>query len=479
MTSLVWFRSDLRCADNPALSWACRQGEDVIAVTFICEKQWQLHGLGPRKIQLLKNRMLMLKQELAEKNIPLLILSAATFRDCEATLQTLMTELNINIVSFNNEYEVNERHRDIRFSRWCADQQIAVNRFHDQCVIPPGEVKTGQGTPFKVFTPFKKAWLSHPQLDALYSTLPLPAPDTQKLNKELKQQLAAWQEKEAEADFIPDELWPVSEEAAHSQLNSFIEEQISDYKKLRDLPAVAGTSRLSFFLSLGILSPRQCMHMARSANNGRMAEGNEGITCWISELIWREFYRHLLVAFPDLCKHKAFKPDTENVAWRSSDKDFDAWCEGRTGVPIVDAAMKQLKEEGWMHNRLRMVTAMFLTKNLLIDWRRGEAFFNYWLVDADLAANNGGWQWSASTGADGAPYFRVFNPVSQSERFDSDGEFLARLLPELAKLPAKERHFPADKIRAQLGYPAAMVDLKASRQRAIDAFRQSAELSTS
>jgi len=475
MTSLVWFRSDLRTADNPALSWACRQGEDVVGICFICEQQWQQHGLGTRKIQLLKNRMLMLKTQLAEKNIPLLIIAANTFSGSVRILQQTITQLNVNTVSLNIEYEVNERHRDIEFSRWCKEQNIAVNRFHDQCIIPPGEVTTGQGTPFKVFTPFKKAWLSHPQLDALYSTLPLPAPDTQKTSAGLKKQLNSLQKQYDEPDFVPDSLWPTCEDTAHEQLNEFVDQHLSDYKNLRDIPSVNGTSRLSFFLSLGILSPRQCIHIARNANQGRLAEGNEGVSCWISELIWREFYRHLMVAFPQLCKHKAFKPETEAVKWRRSEKDFAAWCEGRTGVPIVDAAMKQLQEEGWMHNRLRMVTAMFLTKNLLIDWRRGEAFFNQWLVDADLASNNGGWQWSASTGADGAPYFRVFNPLSQSERFDADGEFIARMLPELSGLPAKERHFPTQKLRDQLNYPKAIVDLKTSRQRAIDAFRDAAD----
>ena len=472
MTALVWFRSDLRMADNPALSWACEQDNNVVGVCFITESQWQQHGLGPRKIQLLKNRMLMLKSELAEKNIPLLILNAGTYSASIKQLKNLISELQVQTVCFNNEYEVNERHRDISFSRLCAELGVTVNRFHDQCIIPPGEVTTRQDTPFKVFTPFKKAWLAHPQLDGHYSIRPLPAPAARKLSQTLKDQLRHCQDSTELPEFVPDALWPVSEESAHQALDNFVEQQLKDYKKQRDIPAINGTSRLSFFLSLGILSPRQCMHSARNANEGRLAEGNEGITCWISELIWREFYRHLLVAFPDLCKHKAFKPETEGVRWRRSEKDFNAWCEGRTGVPIVDAAMKQLQDEGWMHNRLRMIVAMFLTKNLLIDWRRGEAFFNYWLVDADLAANNGGWKWSASTGADGAPYFRVFNPVSQSERFDSEGEFIARMLPELAPLDAKERHFPAQKLRSTLKYPQAIVDLKASRQRAIDAFRE-------
>ncbi len=471
MTHLVWFRTDLRCADNPALSHACRQADAVVAVFFLTLAQWQQHGLGPRKIQLLNNRALTLQQELADRGIPLLILHGDTFSQSLQQLQTLCTDLAVKSVSFNSEYEVNERHRDIQFVHWCREQGTECNRFHDQCLLPPGAVETRQQLPFKVFTPFKKAWLplAERQLSA-----PLAAPALRpSLAPELQQKISHWQQAHPLPAMKPDPLWPVTEDAAHDKLEAFIADKITDYKSQRDIPSAPATSQLSFELSLGILSPRQCLYSAVQTNHGQLSGGNAGADGWISELIWREFYRHLLVAFPQLCKHRVFKEDTESVRWRSSEEDFRRWSEGRTGYPIVDAAIIQLRQSGWMHNRLRMISAMFLSKHLLIDWRRGEAFFNYWLVDADFASNNGGWQWSASTGADGVPYFRIFNPVTQSERFDAAGEFIATMLPQLASLPAASRHWPSPVERQLCDYPQPVVEHKLARQRALDAFKNS------
>lgn len=470
MTHLVWFRSDLRSRDNPALWHACKDPDNsVIGVVFTTRQQWQQHGLGERKMQLLENAMVALSAELEQINIPLLIIPADTFADCNRTLQRIIIQLNIRSVAFNIEYEVNERRRDIEFSRWCREQQVTVYKFHDQCIVPPGEVRTKQDLPFKVFTPFKRAWIQQAEN---HISPPLPKP--RQRNPEIQDALAGLASLQGNIPAtaaVADLLWPANEDEAHKRLNDFAAERGHAYKELRDLPARDATSRLSVYLSLGLISPRQCLHTALSHNKGRLTGNNPGFDTWISELIWREFYRHLLVAFPQLCKHKAFKPETEQVQWRNSESDFKAWCEGRTGYPIVDAAQKQLLAEGWMHNRLRMISAMFLTKHLLIDWRKGEAFFNQWLLDADLASNNGGWQWSASTGADGVPYFRIFNPTTQSQRFDADGEFIARYIPQLAGLPAAARHQPDSLQRKRCGYEAPIVEHKFARQRALDAFK--------
>ena len=468
MNRLMWFRSDLRVRDNPALWHACQQSQPVIGLYFICEQQWQKHGLGPRRINLMKARAQELKKQLAELNIPLIILAADDFTHSTDILKALISDLSIAAVNFNIEYEINERQRDYHVSRWLRDQQIEVNKFHDQCLLPPGDVRTKTDQPFRVFSPFKRAWL--PKADDAISA-PFGTPTALPQSAQALLRLLPADREPYQHTAQSDNLWSVDENNAHDKLERFIDEQIKAYKTLRDLPDTDATSRLSFELALGILSPRQCFYAAMQKNHGLLAGGNQGIDCWISELIWREFYRHLLVAYPELCKHRAFKPETEQLQWRQADEDFAAWCEGRTGYPIVDAAMKQLLEQGWMHNRLRMITAMFLTKHLLIDWRRGEAFFNYWLVDADLASNNGGWQWSASTGADGAPYFRIFNPTSQSEKFDADGRFIARMLPELAALPAPSRHNPDAFSRQQVGYPQPIVDHKAGRERALAAFK--------
>ncbi|MCA9299062.1 MAG: hypothetical protein KDA28_08350, partial [Phycisphaerales bacterium] len=266
-------------------------------------------------------------------------------------------------------------------------------------------------------------------------------------------------------DAIDPERWPAGEDEALRSLKSF-QRSIDDYGDARDRYAEDGTSRLSPHLAVGSISIRQCLHGAFDAG-GTLGLGNSGADVWIKELLWREFYRHLIVAEPRLSKSASMK--SVDVRWREDEAGFEAWSTGRTGIPIVDAAMRQLLETSWMHNRLRMVVAMFLTKNLLIDWRRGERFFMEHLIDGDLASNNGGWQWAASTGADAAPYFRVFNPVSQSRRYDPDGTFLRRFLPELKDVD--DPHDPADAARERCGYPRAIVDLKATRTRAIEAFR--------
>ncbi len=470
MTHLVWFRNDLRCADNPALWHACQNPDEaVLGVVYDTEAQWQQHGLGPRRIAFMRTAMLALQQQLAALNIPLLIIPASRFSECNRSLERLIIQLDIRSVSFNIEYEVNERHRDIEFTRWCRQQGIAVNKFHDQCVIPPGEVLTQQAQPFKVYTPFKRAWLN--RIDSFLRP-PLPAPQPRSAHPMLAQ-LAAVQTGFPQPQASHDDLWPSGETEAHARLQQFAAEHMVNYQAQRDFPALDTTSRLSPYLAIGVLSARQCLNEAILRNEGLLSGGKPGIDSWINELIWREFYRHLLVAFPDLCKHKAFRPETEAVPWRAHEGDFQAWCEGRTGYPIVDAAQRQLREQGWMHNRLRMISAMFLTKHLLIDWRKGETFFNEWLMDADLASNNGGWQWSASTGADGAPYFRIFNPTSQSQKFDPQGAFIARFVPELVTLNTKNRHDPDPLQRRRCQYPDVIVDHKFARQRALNAFKNS------
>lgn len=468
MTHLVWFRSDLRIHDNPALRAACQNSECVIGVSFLTPAQWQRHQLGPRRIQLIHNSLSALSDSLAPLQIPLLVMQADTYDDVVQCFAELLPALAIEQVFFNIEYEVNERKRDIAIRRLCQSLSIGVHHYHDQCVIPPGEVVTQQQQPFKVFSPFKRAWIAHyPQ----FQQAPLAAPNA--LSGGLSQAQSTYIEQHQQPlNVQQDDLWPCTEAAVHERCERFYECSVMHYHNQRDIPNLEATSRLSYALALGLISPRQCLYRAWQENEGRLSNGQPGVDIWISELIWREFYRHLLVAFPDLCKHRAFKPETEAVLWRDSELDFQAWCDGRTGYPLVDAAMLQLRECGWMHNRLRMVSAMFLTKHLLIDWRRGEAFFSQHLVDADLASNNGGWQWSASTGADGAPYFRIFNPTTQSERFDAEGHFIARYLPSLASIPARSRHNPNTAERLRYGYPAPIVEHRFARQRALDAFKQ-------
>ena len=238
----------------------------------------------------------------------------------------------------------------------------------------------------------------------------------------------------------------------------------SQYKERRDIPSINGTSTLSPYLAAGMISVRQCIACIR--HHVEDWRSNQ----WVTELIWREFYRYLIDLHPRLSQGKNFIQTSKPIPWENDDDQFQAWCEGNTGFPIVDAAMKQLVQTGWMHNRLRMVTAAFLTKILLIDWRRGEAFFMQHLLDGDYASNNGGWQWAASTGADAAPYFRIFNPTRQSERFDKEGLFLKKLLPALTPINHKSIHTPSTDARSAHGYPEPIIDYKWARQRALDSY---------
>jgi deoxyribodipyrimidine photo-lyase len=262
-------------------------------------------------------------------------------------------------------------------------------------------------------------------------------------------------------------LWPAGEDSARQRLNRFVAKPLFLYQAQRDFPALEGTSQLSPYLAAGMISARECFAAALIANNHELDMGNQGAVIWMSELIWRDFYKDILVAVPRVSMNKAFKPETEKLRWRYDEHQLIAWQEGKTGFPIVDAAMRQLNATGWMHNRLRMGVAMFFSKNLFFDWRIGEAYFMSRLIDGDLSANNGGWQWSASTGTDAAPYFRIFNPIRQSERFDPKGDFIRQYCPELASLSSKEIHEPTNR----LGYPKQIVNLEQSRKDAIAAFK--------
>ena len=259
-------------------------------------------------------------------------------------------------------------------------------------------------------------------------------------------------------------LYNVGEDYALNRLSKFTERKILDYKDTRDFPAIDGTSSLSPYLSSGIISGRQCLASALKFHS----EENIGVKTWVTEIIWREFYKYILFNFPRVSKNLSFSEKYDNFPWENNDNHFKAWTNGETGVPIIDAAMTQLNKTGWMHNRLRMIVAMYLTKNLLIDWRKGEKYFMKNLIDGDFASNNGGWQWSASTGVDAAPYFRIFNPITQSEKFDKDGIFIKKWLPKLS--PLEKVHDPLPEERIKIGYSQHLVDLKESRKNAIESF---------
>lgn len=447
--NLMWFRSDLRVYDNPALFNAMSQGPSI-AVYVITEGQWRIHGMSDAKRSLILRQLKCLHVELEKLHVPFLVLACDTFKTLPDTLSTLTERLTIRHLFYNHEYEVNEQSCAQQVAQAFNKQGIPHTASHDACLIPPGTIRNKQGEPYKVFTAFKRAVF---EVYTARARAIFNRPEAQQpLNIISDTGLL-----ESGERYLA-ERWPAGEDEAHDRLNRFMDQSIRQYKNLRDFPAADATSVISPYLAVGAISTTQCMQAALSLNKGSLSEGHQGIACWINELIWREFYRHLLVDFPDVCRYKAFKAETDRLPWKKDELLFSAWKEGRTGFPLVDAAMRQLKETGWMHNRLRMVTAMFLTKHLFIDWRLGEAYFMSRLVDGDLASNNGGWQWSASTGVDAAPYFRIFNPVTQSQRFDPDGVFIRQYLPELAKLDKASIHMPSATQAKALAYPLPIVD---------------------
>ncbi|MFJ7110321.1 deoxyribodipyrimidine photo-lyase [Pseudomonas sp. NPDC098740] len=466
---MIWLRSDLRLHDNTALSAAAARGPTV-AVFLVSPQQWLEHDDAPCKVDFWLRNLSELSRALGELNIPLLIRKAARWDDAPTVLLDLCQQLNIDAVNVNEEYGIHETRRDAAVAQALKAKGITFHSYLDQLLFKPGTVLTKTGTCFQVFSQFRKVCY-----DRLRGSLPplIVAPSVQASLTTNSDKIP----NHIDGFETPGEtlraLWPAGETEARRRLHTFADAHIDYYKSERDFPAKPGTSQLSAYIAAGVISPRQCLHAALQSNQGEFESGKVGAVTWINELLWREFYKHILVGYPRVSRHRAFRPETEALAWRDAPEDLLAWQEARTGLPIIDAAMRQLLATGWMHNRLRMVVAMFLTKNLLIDWREGERFFMRHLIDGDLAANNGGWQWSSSTGTDSAPYFRIFNPLSQSEKFDAEGVFIKRWLPELAGLNKKEVHNPAD-VGGLFGvadYPSPIVNLSTSRVRALAAFK--------
>jgi deoxyribodipyrimidine photo-lyase len=506
---VVWFRSDLRLRDNSALSAASRAlrggvkseagaQRGVLGLFVLAPDQWENHKLGVAKVDFLLRNLHSLKQELeGTYRIPLLVRMAPRsegrghIRSVAGAVATFCREAGADHLFFNREYEVDETQRDALVAEQLGASGVTVTALHDQCAVPPGTLLArASGQPFKVFTPFKNAWLTElranaellqlrePPLanDAAFAAEALRTLDTTPLPKRVDE-LPGWRLAERPdlqpAPLRPD-LFPAGEAHALERLDRFAKHKALSYKERRDFPAVDGTSVLSPYLAAGVVSPRQCLAAVAAVNGKRLDSGNAGVVHWVSEVAWRDFYRHILAAFPRVCKGRAFQEYTDQLQWRYDEADFTRWKEGRTGFPIVDAAMRQLNTTGWMHNRLRMVVAMFLTKDLFIDWRWGEEYFSRHLIDADLASNNGGWQWAASTGTDAAPYFRIFAPLSQSERFDAEGEFIRKFVPELRDVASDHIHEPARHLSparlAAVGYYAPMVDHSEARKRVLAAF---------
>lgn len=471
MRAMVWFREDLRVHDNTALSQAANAADSIIAVFLIDLDFWLSHDMAACRIEFILRGLKVLQSQLEAINIPLIIHQVSKPDTAAKILFDLMDKHKVNTLYFNKQYEVDELARDNLVINLLQKNKLSCKSFDDQLILPPNQILTQQESYYKVFTAYKRAWYQTylerggirlaPKIKRLQSnpiaSSPLP---TNVLSK---------------ASHISADEWPAGEVVAIKQLRHFIDNHLSSYTRDRDFPAKSGTSKLSPYLSTGMISPRQCFLTAFDANHHELDTGDAGAITWMSELIWRDFYKQILISVPRVSMNQPFQLDTNKIKWQNNPEHLFAWQQGQTGIPIVDAAMRQLNQTGWMHNRLRMVTAMFFSKNLLLDWRLGEKYFIQHLIDGDLAANNGGWQWSASTGTDAAPYFRVFNPVRQSERFDPNGEFIREYCPELKALSNKAIHDPHTRAKSEasaIAYPSPLVNLEQSRKRAISAFKK-------
>jgi deoxyribodipyrimidine photo-lyase len=464
--NVVWLRNDLRSFDNAVLSSAiedaARTGAGVIALYIATPKTWQLHDMAPIKQDLIRRRVKQLQQELATLNIPLLALEGSSYQQIPAVFNQLGQHFLLKVF-VQSEYELREQQRDAAVEQAVLALNGQFIRFDTQCIMPPGSVRTQQGDIYKVFTPFKRSWLAQLKQQGV-SCYARPKPVVQ---VELKlpdfPPLKAGDNSSAE--------WPVAESDVLQLMRAFCREKVQDYQTARDFPAIEGTSKLSAYLATGVVSAAQCVARLQLEAADSWQQDKSGAEVWLSELIWREFYKHILLAYPDLIKHQPFQAETAAIRWSNNSSLFKAWCDGMTGYPIVDAAMRQLNQTGWMHNRLRMITASFLVKDLHIDWRWGERYFMSKLIDGDFAANNGGWQWAASTGTDAAPYFRIFNPVSQSEKFDPKGDFIRFYVPQLSKLQGKAVHWPHG-AGITNGYPAPVVDHGEARKHTLALFAE-------
>ena len=427
--SLVWFRRDLRDYDHAALYYALKSSKNVYCVfVFDTTILDQLNDKADRRVEFIWESVRELKASLQKHGSDLIVLHGYASHE----IPKLANSLLVNAVFTNHDYEPSAIARDAQVAEQLKTNNIAFHHYKDHVIFEKNEVLNLSGKPYGVFTPYKNMWLKTVN-DFFIKAYPVDSylSSLAKLNVS---PLISLEDLGFKRTNLASMRLPTGMQGGLTLFNDF-KERMSRYKDARDFPAIKGVSYLSVHLRFGTISIR---HLAREA----MQAANTGAQMWLSELIWRDFYVQILHHNPSVAAGKAYKAEFESLKFPNNTALFQAWCDGKTGYPLVDAAMRQLNTTGFMHNRLRMVAASFLVKDLLIDWRWGERYFAEKLIDFDLSSNNGGWQWAASTGCDAQPWFRIFNPITQSERFDAQGKFIRKYVPELAKCNDKEIHAP-------------------------------------
>ncbi|KAH7343501.1 DNA photolyase, FAD-binding/Cryptochrome [Rhizoctonia solani] len=502
---IYWMRmEDMRIRDNRAFSAASNVAQDLgvpLVVLFVLSPaDYISHDRSPRRIDFCLRNLTVLKEKLNEMNIPLYVASHEPRKTLPEEVIKLARKWNARRIYANIEYQVDELRRDMRLVHLATMASIRAEYFSDRCVVEPGALATKEGRQYAVYSPWLKNWVA--TLDRDPSRLeksPMPKANDEKVRNhpkvgdlfdcEVPESVEGFECHDRETMI---KLYPAGEEAAHEVLDRFIHtksrtcqladasplasgaetssdhSRIKDYMNARDHADSDTTSRISPYLSSGVISARECVRAAMKILGVKRVDASKtnGPGVWVSEIAWRDFYTHVMAAFPRVSMGRPFQEKFADVKWETNAAHLKAWKEGKTGVPIVDAAMRQANTQGWMHNRARMITAMYLTKDLMLDWRLGEKYFMEQFIDGDLASNNGGWQWSASTGTDPQPYFRIFNPYSQSEKADPSGNYIKHFVPELKNLQSEFK---------KLGYPKPIVDHKEARERALRRYKNPGE----
>ncbi|MFN2303164.1 MAG: cryptochrome/photolyase family protein [Anaerolineales bacterium] len=462
-THIWWIRRDIRLEDNLALEAALKDADALIPL-FVIEPDL-MDSAAPKRRAFLLDALADLDRQLKQLGSQLVIRQGPAL----SALQKLHTELGNPVIFAHEDFSHFARARD-----QAVQNQLGLNLLPGVVLHHPDHVLKDNGDPYTVYTPYKNKWYDEP-LPTPADILPAP-----KRMPPLPDKIDSIALPSAKA--VPG--FPSTTAEAQQRLSAFLENGIHHYKSQRDLLAMDGTSRLSPYFRFGLVSIKQAFAQSQVAFMKAKGDGERAeIRTWMNELVWREFYTAILYHFPHVMDGP-FRQDYRDIPWRDAPEDLQAWQKGQTGFPIVDACMRQLSATGWMHNRGRMIAASFLTKDLLINWQAGETWFMGNLVDGDPAANNGGWQWTAGTGTDAAPYFRIFNPILQGKKYDTEGKYIVRWVPELAKLPQALRHEPwtisaeqSNKYAFELGrdYPHPIVDHFFARDRALEAYRTSRE----